>query len=256
MLRYRHNEQTRHHHTTHPPRAIRKEVCCYLALLGSGALSVSEIAEQMKILPNAVYRLIAKLETYQMIVSLGTSPKKYQAIPSKAALENLVNQQTTALEESKHKALSSLAGHADKADTKIDFITGQKQFFDTFVKLSVQAKQEILVISIGEAVSDSIKLATRDALAKGVDCKFMFHKYDDNNTSLLKSWVAMGVNVAYYPDSGFHLLVFDGKKAVLVSSNPQETNERSGMIISSPSLANAMREFFYARWNKATPIKK
>lgn len=232
------------------------EASCYLVLLGFGALSVSEIGEQMKILPNAVYRLLAKLETYQMVVSLGTSPKKYQAIPAKAALENLVSQQTTALEESKHKALNSLAGHTDETDTKIDFVTGQKQFFDTFVKLSVQAKQEILVISIGEPVSDDIKLATRDALAKGVDCKFIFHKYDDNNAPLLNSWVSMGVNVAHYPDRGFHLLVFDGKKAVLVSSNPLETNERSGMIISSPSLANAMREFFYARWNEATPIKK
>lgn len=232
------------------------EANCYLVILEYGASSVADIAKHMDILPNAVYRLLAKLEGYTMIVSLGTSPKKYQAVPVKQAIDSLILNQTKSLEESRIKALSALAGHPSKTDTKIGFITGQDQFFDTFVRFSKEAKQEILVISIGEAVSDDIKLATRDALARDVDCKFMFHRFDDNNASLLQSWVAMGVSVAHYPDSGFHLLVFDGNKAVLVSSNPQETNERTGMIISSPSLANAMRDFFYARWGKATPIKK
>jgi len=231
------------------------EAECYLVLAQNGALSVSGIAKQMDILPNAAYRLLDKLEAYHMIVPLGRSPKKYQAIPVQAAVDSLVQTQTKSLEKSKAQTLSTLFSHGLAPTTKIDFITGQDSFFKTFVELSKGAKQEILVISIGEPVSDDIKLATRDALAKGVECKFIFHIHNEQNDMLLKSWVAMGVEVAHYPDAGFHLLVFDGQKAVLVASNPEETAERTGMVITSPSLANALRDFFYARWDKATLIR-
>lgn len=231
------------------------EASCYLVILQNGAFSVSDIAKQMGILPNAVYRLLDKLEGYKMVVSLGTSPKKYQAVPAKAAIDSLVQIQAKALEESKIQALNALSGHPSKAETKINFITGQDEFFNTFVKLAAQAKEEILVISIGEPVPDEIKLATRDALAKEIDCKFIFHKSDNENAGLVSSWIVMGVSVAHYPDSGFHLLVFDGKQAVLVASNPSETAERTGMIITSPGLANALRDFFYARWSKSTLLR-
>jgi len=232
------------------------EATCYLVILRNGASSTSDIAKNMNVLPNAVYRLLDKLEGYKMIVSLGASPMKYQAVPVKEAVSSLVQTQTKLLEESKLQAIDALSDHPSKAETRINFITGQDQFFKTFVQLAARAKKEILVISIGEPVPDEIKLATRDALDKGIDCKFIFHKSDEDNAGLFSSWVAMGVSVAHYADSGFHLLVFDGQKAVLVSSNPSETAERSGMIITSPSLANALRDFFYARWAKAASIAK
>lgn len=232
------------------------EAECYLVLAQHGALSVSAIAKQMDVLPNAVYRLLDKLEAYSMIVALKTSPMKYQAVPVQSAVDSLIETQTKTLEQSKLQTLSTLFSHGLKPATKISVITGQHEFFHTFEELSRQAEREILVISIGEAVPDEIKLATRDALAKGVDCKFIFHVHNQANDMLLRSWVAMGVKVAHYPDAGFHLLVFDGQQAVLVASNPQEPAECTGITITSPALANAMRDFFYARWDKATLIKK
>ncbi len=219
-------------------------------------MTVSEAAEQISVLVNSVYRLLDKLQVYGMVVELATSPLKYQALPPKAAIEAYSRYQSEALSSSKLQALASLNKHIPQDETLINFISGQNQFFDKFVELSHFAKQEILVISIGEPVPDEIKLSTRDALARNVECKFMFHKYDKNNQSLLSSWVAMGVEVSHYPDSGFHLLIFDSQKAVLVASNPKETTERTGMVITSPELTKALRDFFYMRWEKAIPIKR
>ena len=232
------------------------EALAYLALTESGALSVAEVAKHISVLPNAVYRLLTKLQGCGMITEIATSPRKYQAVPPKAAIIAYERHSSMILSQSGLRAIEALTKKSRSEHTLIDFVVGQKQFFKKYVDFAKQAKTEILVISIGEPVPDEVKLATRDALEKGVKVKFLFHKYNESNESLLKSWVAMGVNVSYYPDGGFHLLVFDGIRSVLVASNPKETNERTGMVITSPSLSSALRDFFYARWGKALSINK
>ncbi len=230
------------------------EAKCYLVLLQNEALTVAQIADKLTTIPNAVYRLLTKLESFGMVVSLGTSPKKYQAVPVKSAVGAYVRHQKGELEKAQLAAIAAL-GSTAPPHTSIDVITGQNQYFDRFIQQAKKAKHEILLISIGEPVTDEIKLATRDALAKGVTCKFMFHRYDQDNRQLLQAWAAMGVEVAHYPDAGFHLVITDGETAILVASNPKEPAERTGMVITSPNLANALRNFFISRWEQALPIK-
>lgn len=127
--------------------------------------------------------------------------------------------------------------------------------YKIFAELAKQAEKEILVISIGEAVPDDVKLAHRDAKERGVVQKLIFHLYDKTNEEILRSWIAMGVEVRHYPDWGFHLMVFDGKRSILVTNNPKETAERTGMVIYSEGLSKSLRDYFYSVWKKATPIK-
>ncbi len=230
------------------------EAECYLVLLKEGALTVSQIAKYLEVLPNAVYRLLVKLENYGMVVTLSTSPKKYQAHTASAAIEALAQYKSSVIQDAQLAALGELSGIKSSSQTKIDYVVGREAFFKTFVELAAEAQSELLVISIGEPVPDEVKLVVRDALERGVKCKFIFHKYDKDNEALLQSWKTMGVQVAHFPDSGFHLFVIDGKEAVLVGSNPDDAAERVGMVISGVSLASALRDFFYTRLEKATQI--
>jgi sugar-specific transcriptional regulator TrmB len=230
------------------------EARCYLILLKAGSASVNQVATTMGTLPNAVYRLLDKLTLNKMAVALSTTPRKYQAVPVKAALEAVAQKRVEAIEEAKLQALSALGRSNPQNDTKVDFVVGRKEFFDVYVKLAAEARREILVIAIGDPVPEEITLSNRDAIQRGIDLKLMFHRYDKGNVDFVRSWAAMGASVAHFPDSGFHLNVFDGERAILLATNPKEHSERTGMVITSQGLAQALREFFYTRWEKAVPV--
>jgi len=101
-------------------------------------------------------------------------------------------------------------------------VVGKRAMFETYVGLSNHAKEEILVISIGEPVPDEVKIANRDAQERGVKVKFLVHQFNKENAELLRSWVRMGLAVRYSKDKGFHLMVFDGKRSLLAANNPQQ----------------------------------
>lgn len=231
------------------------EARCYECLVGKGSLSVFEIAKNLSIFPNAVYRLTNKLQEKGFIISLDTVPVSFQAIPPVIAIEAFAEQKKREFEQIKLESISNLSKNsAENSQSKIDVVVGKNGYFKTFTKLAKDTKEEILVISLGESVSDEVKLATRDGLERGVDVKIVFHKYDNENKELLKTWVKMGCEVRHFPDSGYHLNVFDGRRSIFVANNPQNTEERTAMVIYSESVSRALKSHFYSIWEKGSKI--
>jgi len=123
-----------------------------------------------------------------------------------------------------------------------------------YSKMAIQAKNEILIISIGENVSEEVLLANRDCIQKGVTIRFIAHKYDKSNREILERWVKMGLKVRHFPDWGFHLVVFDKKVSMLMTNDPNNTNNRLGMQIFSEGLSKALNDYFYFIWEKSQKI--
>lgn len=223
---------------------------CYLTLMHNGALSAHDIAAKIHIVPNSVYRLIQTLEQRALLVSLDTYPMTYQAVPISVALRTLVDTAIKAFEEIKEQQQITPI-----PQTKIDIHTGWDKMMETYVKLATHAQKEILIISIGESVPDEVKLVNRDALERGVTIKFIVHVHNKNNRMLLSSWINMGIATRFYPDSGYHLIVIDGKTCVLATSNPQNTKERSTVVIYGEGLSHSMQQHFYTLWAQSQPIQ-
>lgn len=233
----------------------KDEAKSYLALVKNSSLTASEIARKLSILPSAVYRLIAKLEDKGFVISLGTYPATFQAIPQSIALDTYVTHVQKDVEEMKAQDDDKpVLKISSRAPTSVDVVVSQKAFFSKFVELADQTKEEILIISIGEPVPDEIKIACVRAKERGVVLKFIFHVHNKENDELLKSWVKMGMDVRHYKDSGYHLTIADGKVAVLVANNPQNTMDRIGMVYYNERLANSLRDYFYRIWEHSTPI--
>jgi len=231
------------------------EAQCYLSLLNQGSAGASEIAHQIHVLPNAVYRLINSLVKNGFVIKLDCHPVKFQAIPPSVAITNFSQQQIKTIEITQTSIISNLTQNPTGFNpTNIEILTGKNALFTRSAQDIVKAKQEVLIISIGEPVPDSLKLANRDAIAKGVKIKMIVHKYNSDNETLLKSWLKMGLEVRYYQDWGYHLTIYDGNKATLSINNPRNTEERISLVIHSQALANALREYFYTLWAKALPI--
>ena len=235
----------------------KHESACYVNLLREGSLTGRQLANVTGIIPNAVYRLINNLISKGFVTSLDTTPTTYQALAPQIAIPAFLKNKTQTLEETSAKAIQELTNIKTQApQTRVDFIASRQKMFSSYVEFAKAAKEEGLIISIGEPVPDEIKLINRDLMDRGVKIKFIVHKYGKENKELLQSYVKMGYEVKHFSDQGYHLMIFDGKVSILVSSNPKNPAERTGMIIYSEGVARAHRSYFYSVWEKATSINK
>lgn len=213
------------------------------------------MGKETAMLPNAVYRLMERLRQKGLVVVLDTHPVTFQAIPPQVGLEAFIQKQKQSLEQAKMFSLQAFASKTPRApQTRIDIVSSRQMMFATYIKLLLNAKKEVLIISVGESVPDALKLANRDALERGIAIKFITHVSDERNKELLRSWVHMGLEVRHYPDSGFHVMVFDGKQSILAANNPQNIAERTSMVIYSEGISRALHDYFFSLWQKAIPI--
>lgn len=226
------------------------EIRCYEILLSKGGLSAKDIASRMGILPHAVYRLAHKLHHEGFVTFVGKYPTEFHAVPASIAVSAGIQKR-----QEKLMGAEVFLPASSPSPTRMGFIKNRHDFYIAFAELAKLATNEILIISIGEPVLDEVKLAHRDALERGLSQKMIFHKNDSENAEILRSWVAMGIEVRHYPDWGFHLVCIDGKKSLLMANNPENPEERSGMEIHSEGLSKGLRDYFYSVWRKAKPIK-
>ncbi|HLL60107.1 MAG TPA: helix-turn-helix domain-containing protein [Candidatus Nitrosocosmicus sp.] len=229
---------------------------CYQFLYTSSSLTIQQISKEMNVLPNAVYRLINRLIDKGFVVELHTSPKTFQAIPPSISIENYVKNKQEELEKLRIQSVLVLSkNNKSTIHTKMEMLTGRGSTYKKFIELAETAKQEILVISIGEEVSDEIKLTHRDAIERGVSIKLLVHTYNKSNENILKNWIRMGTDVRHIQDSGYHLMIFDSNISIIVSNNPENTEERSGMVMYSEGLSKSLRDYFFIIWNRAIKIR-
>lgn len=232
-----------------------KETDCYFSLIQEGSLTAAELGKKIDVSPNAVYRLIKNLKEKGFVVELGGHPRKFQARPPEVAFDAILENQTTQIQQAKTAILQSLSKEKKRIpSTRVLLITGRGEVFKEAVQMYKKAQKEILLISIGEPIPDELVLAMRDALERNIEMKMIAHKYDEENKDLLSSWKRMGMEIRHYPDWGFHLVVCDGEKSLLTANNPVDTKERTGMIIFSKALSKALRDYFFAVWEKSEKI--
>jgi len=232
-----------------------QEARVYLTLLEQGPLSVKELAKSISVLPNALYRLFNELVIKKLVTNTQTHPAIYKAISPSIAFDAFVKKQITEMELIKNDVIRCLKVQNTQDQTRIDLIESAREFFLAYSRLAIKAKNEILIISIGEEVPEEVLLANRDCLQKGVVIRFIAHKFDQSNKDILERWLKMGLEVRHYSDWGFHLVVFDRKMSLLSANDPKNTNNRLGMQIFSAGLSKALSDYFYFIWEKSSPIK-
>lgn len=231
------------------------EARVYETLLKEGSMTVKELAKKINVLINGIYRLLDKLEGKGLVSPSLSHPTTYRAISASIALDSYVKKRIVGIESLKDKVIDQLSEVGKNDQTRIDLISNMSQFFSSYAQLANEAKKEILIISIGEKISEDVILANRDALEREVSIRFIAHKCNKDNKDLLIAWKKMGLEVRHYADWGFHLVIFDRQKSLICTNNPNNTNERLGMKIFSEGLSKALSDYFYSVWNRATVVE-
>ena len=223
----------------------------YLVLWRSGSMTAREIGERLDVVANSVYRLAGKLEERGFVVGLRTSPKSYQAVSPSIAVRGLVQSRAQELAQSSEELIEQLTRPNETQIATIDVLTGRAAIFNAFVECARVAEKEILVISVGENVPEEIFNVTQEAISRGATNKYIFQKHTRANDILYKRWKAMGIEVRHLPGSGYHYNIIDGRFAILSASNPNKTQERTGVLINNPALVESIRMHFYQQWSLA-----
>lgn len=230
------------------------EARTYYALLKKGPLSVLNLAAKLKVFPTALYRILEKLKQEHMITLTIHRPKTFTAVNPDIALESFVRNRISGLENIKSELLPGLTTAPEDADTRIDLLGGKDELFRSYVSLAESAHNEILIISLGEKVSEEILLANRDCIERGVRIRFIVHRHDGTNRMILNRWIRMGLAIRYSKGEGFHIAVADRKTALLSVSDPKNPEKRVTLKIHSRNLARVLAEYFDNLWEKAHPV--
>lgn len=230
------------------------EARLYVALLHGGQSTARQLAVSVRILPNAVYRLLQNLERSGLIVSSGNHPNTFKSLPPSIAFEALAKKRIAGIEQNKERILACVREQPNSDQTKLEIIGSKREFFRSYVDLAKKARKYVDIVSIGEEIPEEIMMTNRDCLEHGVAIRFIVHKYDADNSELLGRWVRMGLSVRHYADWGYHLVIVDGTKSILATNNPKNTDDRMAIKIYSEGLSKALGDYFDALWEKAVPV--
>lgn len=230
------------------------EARIYELLLQEGASNIKYLAKKLKLLPNVLYRITEKLINKGLITSSGSYPAIYKAVSPSIAFDIYAKNKIREIEIIKESFLANTAKIINSDQTRIDIIKNTRNFFLEYANLAASSKKEVLIISVGEDVPEEVLLANRDALEKGVNIKFIAHKYEKSNRDLLLRWKKMGLAVRHFKDSGFHIVVIDKSISLLAVSDPNNSNDRMAMKIYSKGLSKAFTNYFDSIWQKAEEI--
>lgn len=233
----------------------KQEATIYLILINEGILPAKEIALRLKILPNAVYRIIRRLEAKKLLTIISTSPFKFYVLPPDLALSTYIKNTSLIWEkESKEISLALQNNNANSSSTTINILSGKQELFKASENLINQSTKEVLIISIGEPSTNDLILANKRAIERGVTVRFIAHKHNKDNNEYLKNLIKNGFEIRHFPDWGFHMVIIDGEKSLLAVNDPEKSDDRVTIKIFSQGLSKALRDYFYSVWEKAVEI--
>jgi len=214
-------------------------------------MTAKKLGLQLGIHPQAAYRAIRPLEALGVVESTGSYPKKYRICASENSLttylKNMQEQYVkTFLTESNKNSLAQLL--------QIEFIQNRTIAVQKLMEDLQDAKFQVDSIVSGEEVPAELVLVRKDALARGVQQRFIVQKVDEFKRYMFGNWKKLGLQVQYYPLLEARIIVVDKRVVYIMSYNPKMNEEAIGVRFDYPPIANLMSELFERRWNQSKEV--
>lgn len=223
------------------------EAHAYETLLIVGPMTAKDLAVGLDNVPSGVYRLLNSLISRGFAYTMKRHPKIYAAVPMAQILPKLAKDRQVV----QMRLQSTLLGFERPANRPpiVSMLHGKQALYERYIDEAERARAEILVFSIGIAYSDRLHATQQLARERGVEIKHVVQLIMPDNYHIVTKWQRLGVKVRHHPAPlGFHLMVFDGRTVIVSFSNPDDTEERTSLILNNPGAAAAMRDYFYGLW--------
>jgi sugar-specific transcriptional regulator TrmB len=223
----------------------------YKLLSESSELTAKQIAEELAILPNAVYRAMKPLVELGMAAQLSSYPMSYKA----SLRPDAMNWYLRAAAKSFTKDFGDLKPKAiDDSLPSITFIKDREHLLKIVETQNRAAKHTINYIVSGHRVPDSTVLSYRKATATGVKVRCIVQNKPGITNSDLEMYEQMGSEVRYLPNIGIRMFIYDGKTAVMTSYDETQSSRAFGIRFTYQPVAEQLSYLFEERWKQSEPV--
>ena len=239
------------------------EAKSYLALLGLGASTGMEISKKSGVPKTRVYDILEGLINKGLVNLIQEKPMVFKAINPEIGLKQLFKRKIEKTKEAEKEIISSLKKikarpeEKPKIHEKITTVLGYERMYNMFIELAGVAKKEISVFSVGEKIPYPARIALKRAVARGVNCRLIATKYDEENKLALKNHIIDGWKIKHHPSTGeWTFAIIDKKHAMINVRSPEVKEERISIFFEIPGMAKALADYFDSIWKLAKPIRK
>ncbi len=222
-------------------------------LLNDGpALSAHGIADELGILPNAVYRVVKKLIDRGLVEQLDGYPVRFKTVPAQTAMSLYLVAATQNFRREFGLNKSALAISSDAPI--INLIKDRPSLLRREVIDSRTAKQSVDLIISGHEIPDDNVLAMRQAVMRGVSIRKIVHQPEQAKSKLVQLWKDVGADVRYLSGLDIRLIIFDKRIVYLTSYDAKKPSSAFGIRFEYVPLALQMTEVFEQNWQKAEEL--
>lgn len=219
-------------------------------LLSKGkALSAQEIAAELDILPNAVYRVAKKLMDMGMVEQIDSYPVSFKAVPAQTALSLYL----VAAMQNYRREFGLAKASGIKADNSpiISLIKDRPSLIRRTAADARVAQESIDFIVSGHEIPDEAFLAYRKAATVGVPIRKIVHQAEQARHKRIAMWKEIGADVRYLPDFEMRMFIYDKRIVYLTSYDSSKHGSAFGVRFEYVPLALQMTELFEQNWQKA-----
>lgn len=234
----------------------------YICLLRYGPQEGSEVAQHTEIPKTRVYDVLKSLIDEGLASKIQDNPMKFSPIDPESGLKSLFEEKVNKLKFHQQKALEELHGlqekkqEKEKVEEKVDVISGFDKMFSYVNERFKETRDELLIFSVGEEIPNSLKVTMKRLVDRGVDLKFIASKYDEENIDILREFKnRLGMQIRHVDTTQeYTFSVRDGQGVMINVRDPEDREDRISVFFSIPSLAQALRDYFYSLWGEGERV--
>lgn len=233
----------------------RQAAYIHKLLLKKRMLTAQEIAKELGILPNAVYRTAKTLVEMGLIETTNTHPVKFQIRPTNEAIESYLLLSKSIFSENFENAGKDNQNQSSKNQKlSVSFIKTRSELLEMTNSDMKTVQKTIDHIVSGLELPAEIILSYKNAHDRGIRLRFLVQNLNELNRDMLASWQKMGLIVRYFSLLEARIIIFDSKILYLTSYNPQKKEEAIGIRFAYAPIAQQIADLFEKRWEVSEPI--
>ncbi len=234
-------------------KTVSEQTAEVYKLLSTGrTLRVQEIAKELGVLPNGIYRATDKLVDIGAIETVEGYPVSFRAVPAHTALNLYLT--ATAQNFKRTLGVTSQTTQPTGTEPKISLIKDRESMLLRSTRDIRKAERSIDFVVSGLMVPDDTYLAYRQAIAKGVKVRAIVQVRHEVGGKRLEQWKELGIAVRYLPDLRLRLLIYDRRITYIASQDPQNQSSGFGIRFEYKPLAEQMTNLFEQNWQKAQEL--
>lgn len=249
------------------------EAAVYLALIGRGGLSPTELSNRSKVPRQRIYDVLESLSAKGLCISRSTTPKTYFAVSPSLGFENLVQTKTAALQREKENLEKEVEGIIKKLTPIFEAGRGHNDPMSYIEVVSEPDRIAAKALELARGAQTSVKSCIRrplilsqeqnwrfikDPLERKVSYQALYESSsleDEELREWMKTFQSWGQEIRIVPELPVKMNSFD-EEAVLLSMQDPVGGPPSftALSIKHKGTVAFMNMAFENLWSQAKPF--